>query len=65
MKKERLNIMTEAGIQPFCRANIVIIGYFNGTRVFPGSVTERNIALYLYNNQFCSKLKSENVRIER
>ena len=53
--------MTKAGIQPFCRANNIIIGFFDGTRVFPRTVTDRNNALYLYNNHFSLIWKSENV----
>ena len=60
-EKRRSNIMTKARIQPFCRANISNSGYFDGTRNFPRSVTQRNIALFLYNNQFCLIWKSEGV----
>ena len=42
MKKKRSNIMTEARIQPFYRANNVNLGFFDGIRVFPRTVTERN-----------------------
>ena len=51
-----------ARIQPFCRANNINLGYWDGTRVFPRSVTDRNNALFLYNNHFCLIWKSENVR---
>ena len=44
------NIMTKARNQPFCRANIVNLGHWDGERVFPRSVMDRNIALFLYNN---------------
>ena len=42
----RSNVMTKARIQPFCRANIINLGYYDGERVFPRSVTERNNALF-------------------
>ena len=63
MKKEdqRSNIMTEAGNQPFCRANNINLGYHDGTRVFPTTVTDGSNALFLYNNHFCLIWKSENV----
>ena len=51
-EKRRSNIMTKAKIQSFCRANNIILGYFDGVRVFPRRVTERNKALYLYNKHF-------------
>ena len=60
-ERERSNIMTMARIQPFCRANNLISGYFDGTRVFPTSVTVEDSALFLYNNHFCLIWKSEGV----
>ena len=53
--------MTKARIQPFCRANIINLGYYNGDRVFPRSVTNRDSALFLYKNHFCVIWKSEGV----
>ena len=49
----RSNLLTKARIQPFCRANFIILGYFDETRVFPRSVTDGKNALFLYNNHFC------------
>ena len=51
--------MTKARIQPLCRSNNINLGYYDGERVFPRSATERNNALYLYNNHFCLIWKSE------
>ena len=51
--------MTKARIQPFCKANNINLGYFDGERVFPRTVTERNIALFLYKNHFCLIWKSD------
>ena len=48
-------------IQPFCRANNINIGYFDGDGVYPRSVTNRDSALYLYNNHFCLIWKSQGV----
>ena len=59
--QRRSNNMTKARIQPFCRANNINSGYYDGERVFPRSVTERNNALYIYNNHFCLIWKSEGV----
>ena len=50
-----------ARIQPFCRANNIYLGYFNNDRVFPRTVTNRDSALYLYNNHFCLIWKSQGV----
>ena len=60
-EKRRSNIMTKARIQPFCRANNINIGYFDGDGVYPRSLTNRDSALYLYNNHFCLIWKSQNV----
>ena len=60
-EKRRANIMTKARIQPFCRANNINIGYFDGNGVYPRSITKKGIALYLYNNHFCLIWKSQNV----
>ena len=51
-EKRRSNIMTKARIQPFCRANNINLGYWDGERVFPRSVTNRDNALFLFNNHF-------------
>ena len=51
-EQRRSKKMTKARIQPFCRANNINLGYFDGERVFPRSVMDRNNALYLYNNHF-------------
>ena len=60
-EKRRSNVMTKARIQPFCRLYKIKRGYFDGLRVFPRSVTDRNNALFLYNNQFCLLWISEGV----
>ena len=53
--------MTKAKIQPFCRANINILRYYDSEIIFPRSVTERNIALYLFKNHFCLIWKLQGV----
>ena len=60
-EKRRSNIMTKARIQPFARANNNSMGYFDGERVFPRSVTNRDSALFLCDNHFCLIWKSERV----
>ena len=60
-EKRRSNIMTKARIQPFCRVNNINLGYFDGEIVFPRIVTNRDSALYIYNNHFCLIWKSHSV----
>ena len=57
--------MTKARIQPFCRANNINLGYYDGIGVFPRSVTDRNNALLLYNNHFCLLRESEGVSFDK
>ena len=64
-EKRRSNIMTLARIQPFCRANNINLGYYKNDRVFPRSVTNRDAALFLFNNHFCVIWKSENVSFKQ
>ena len=64
-EKRRSNIMTMARIQPFCRANNINLGYYNNDRVFPRSVTNRDSALFLFNNHFCVIWKFENVSFKQ
>ena len=45
--------MTLARIQPFCRANMNSLGYWDGIRGFPRSVRDRDEALFLHNIHFC------------
>ena len=60
-EKRRSNIMTMARIQPCLRKLGIDLCYFNGERVFPRTVTNRDSALYLYNNHFCLIWKSQGV----
>ena len=64
-EQRRSNIMTMARIQPFCRANNINLGYYNDDRVFPKTVTNRDSALYLYNNHFCLIWKSRGVSFKQ
>ena len=46
-EKRRSNIMTKARNQQFCRANNISLGYFDGDRIFPRSITNRDSGLFL------------------
>ena len=60
-EKRRSNIMTMARIQPCLKKLGIDLGYYNGERVFPRTVKNRDSALYLYNNHFCLIWKSEGI----
>ena len=64
-EEKRSNAMTKARSQPFCIATNINIGYFNGKEVHPRSVTERNKALYSYNNHFCLIWTSDGVSFSK
>ena len=52
-EQRRSNVMTTLRVQPFCRKYNVNIGYYDGFRVCPGIITERNIALKKHDIHFC------------
>ena len=51
--------MTSARIQPFCKKYNINIGCFDGTRINPRNLTQRDTSLFIYNNHFSLILKSE------
>ena len=53
--------MTMARI-PICQRKLgVNLGYYTGKKIWPRYITERNEALFSYNNHFCLIWKSEGV----
>ena len=57
-EQRRSNVMTSARVQPFCRKHNINIGCYDGFRVCPRNITQRNIALKIDNNHFCLIWKS-------
>ena len=57
--------MTMARIQPCLRKLGIDLGYYNGESVFPRTVTNRDSALFLFNNHFCLIWKSKNVSFKQ
>ena len=60
-EQRRSNVMKSARIQPFCRKYNINIGCFDGLRINPRKLTQRNTALKIHDNHFCSIRKSEGV----
>ena len=60
-EQRRSNVMTSARIQPFFKKHNINIGFYDGFRVCPRNITERNVALYMYKNHFCLNWKSQRV----
>ena len=52
-EQRRSNVRTSARIQPFCRKYNINMGCFDGTRIYPRNLTQRNTSLFIYNNHFC------------
>ena len=50
--------MTSARIQPFCTKYNTNIGCFDGTRINPRNITQRNTSLFIHNNHLRLKWKS-------
>ena len=60
-EQRRSNVRTSARIQPFCRKYNINIGCYDGFRVCPRNITQRNTALKIHNNHFCLIWKSDDV----
>ena len=53
--------MTSARLQPFRKKYNINIGCFDGTRINPRNLTQRDISLFIYNNHFCLVWKSNGI----
>ena len=54
-------VMTSTRIQPLCRNYNIHIGCFDGTRINPRNITQRDIALKIHNFHFCLIWKSTGI----
>ena len=64
-EQRRSNVLTSARIQLFCKKFNINIGCFDGTRVNPRNLTQRNTSLFLYNNLFCLIWKSDGISFDK
>ena len=64
-EQRRSNVMTSARVQFFCRKHNINIGCYDGFRVCPRNITQRNPALKIHNNHFCLIWKSDGVSFDR
>ena len=60
-EQRRSTVMTSARIQPFCEKYNINIGCFDGTRLNPRNLIQRDISLFIYNNHFCLIWKSNGI----
>ena len=64
-EQRRSNVLTSARIQPFCRKYNINIGCFDGTRINPRNLTQRNTSLFIYNSHFCLIWKSDGISFDK
>ena len=64
-EQRRSNVMTSARIQPFCENYNIDIGCFDGTRMNPRNLTQRNTSLFIYKIHFCLIWKSDGISFEK
>ena len=64
-EQRRSNFVTPARIQPFCKKYNINLGYYDGYRVCPRNITERNIALKIHNNHFSLIWKSNGISFDK
>ena len=57
----RSNVMTSARVGSFYRKYNINIGCFDGTRINPRNITQRDTALKIHNNHFCLIWKSDRI----
>ena len=60
-EQRRSNVMTSARVGSFCRKYNINIGCFDGTRINPRNITQRDTALKIHNNHFCLIWKSDSI----
>ena len=64
-EQRRSNVMAFAKIQPFCKKYNITIGCFDGTRINPRNLTQRNTSLFIYENHFCLIWKPDGISFEK
>ena len=60
-EQRRSNVMTSARVGSFCRKYNINIGCFDGTRINPRNLTQRDTALKIHNNHFCLIWKLDSI----
>ena len=60
-EQRRSNVMTSARVGSFCRKYNINIVCFDGTRINPRNITQRETALKIHNNHFCLIWKSDRI----
>ena len=64
-EQRRSNVMTSARVGSFCRRYNINIGCFDGMRINPRNITQRDTALKIHNNHFCLIWKSDRISFKQ
>ena len=64
-EQRRSNVMTSARVGSFCRKYNINIGCFDGTRINPRNITQRDAFLFIYNNHLCLVWKSNGISFDQ
>ena len=64
-EQRQSNAMTSARGQPFCEKYNSNKGCFDGFRVCPRNITERNKASFMHKNRFCLTSKSDAIIFDK
>ena len=57
--------MTSARVGSFCRKYNINIGCFDGTRINPRNLSQRDTSLLIHNNHFCFIWKSNGISFDK
>ena len=60
-EQRRSNVMTSARVGSFCRKYSINFGCFDGSRINPRNITQRDTALKIHINHFCLIWKSDRI----
>ena len=64
-EKYQSGVITSARNQPFCRNYNINIGCFDGTRINPRNITQRNTSMFIDNIHFCLIWKSNGISFDK
>ena len=64
-EQRRSIVMKSARVKPFCRKHNIKIDCYDGFRICPRNITQKNTALKIHNNLFCLIWKTSDVSFDR
>ena len=64
-EQRRFNVMTTARNQPFNKNYNINVGCFEGTRISPRNITQRNTTLKIHETHLCLIWKSDGISFDK